>query len=196
MGLLAKERFAVPERAHWTYSAYCALTPPDCYGYELLRGRLVVSPSPKRSHQRVVGRLFSKLQDHVLRHDLGEVYVAPFDVILDPENPDPEIVVEPDILFVSKARLDIITEKNVMGAPDLVIEILSSGGERRDLIEKAELYAASGVPHYWVFDPDARIAETFALDGDVYRKTGAFKERDSLQPVLFPGLTIRLEEIW
>lgn len=196
MSLVAKDKWTVPERARWTYSAYCALTPPDCYGYELLRGRLVVSPSPKRSHQRVVGRLFSRLQDHVLHHDLGEVYIAPFDVILDPENLDPEIVVEPDILFVCKARLDIITDKNVMGAPDLVVEILSSGGERRDLIEKAELYAASGVPHYWVFDPDARTAETFVLDGDVYRKTGAFKEHDSIRSAPFPALTIRLDEIW
>ena len=50
--------------------------------------------------------------------------------------------------------------------------------------------------HYWVFDPDSRTAEMFELDDDIYRKAGALKEHDRLKPALFPGLTIRLDDIW
>jgi Uma2 family endonuclease len=95
---------------------------------------------------------------------LGEIYTAPFDVILDPENPDPEILVKPDLLFVSKDRLKIITEDNVQGSPDLVVEILSPSTAGDDYgrkfqirrIELVEIYEEARVSHYWIIDPAAR----------------------------------------
>ena len=106
------------------YSDYLKL-PDDDHLYEILKGELVVRTSPNRVHQRCSIQLSVILSLHATQHELGEVYTAPFDVILDPENSDPEILVKPDLLFVSKDQLQIITEENVQGSPDLIVEILS-----------------------------------------------------------------------
>ncbi len=125
-----------------------------------------MTPSPRRAHQRFSGNLFAILHAHVREHDLGEVYVAPFDVVL--ENTS---IVVPDLLFVSRDRPGIVSERGVEGAPDLIVEVLSSGTARRDRVEKAQLYARHGVPHYWLADPN-------------------------FSPSFFPGLTIPLRSLW
>ncbi|PYN35461.1 MAG: hypothetical protein DMD98_08740, partial [Candidatus Rokuibacteriota bacterium] len=82
---------------------------------------------------------------HVRAHGLGEVYVAPFDVILDPRT-----TVVPDLVFVVRDRLEIVAERGVEGAPDLLVEVLSPGTARRDRVRKLNAYARHGVRHYWL----------------------------------------------
>ncbi|MBI2158578.1 MAG: Uma2 family endonuclease [Candidatus Rokubacteria bacterium] len=173
-----------------TYEDYCAL-PDDGRRYEIIEGELAVTPSPRRAHQRFSGNLFTILHAHAREHNLGEVYVAPFDVILE----DTSIVV-PDLLFVSRDRLGIVSERGVEGAPDLIVEVLSSGTARRDRVEKAQLYARHGVPHYWLADPDGRSIETFELTAGRYHRTGDLVGETNFSPSLFPGLTIPLRSLW
>src|SRR2546428_1997460 len=112
-------------RSGLTYEDYCAL-PDDGLRYEIVDGMLFAEPAPRRAHQKAVGNLFAILHAWVRAHDLGEVYVAPFDVILDPRT-----TVEPDLVFVVKDRLAIVAERGVEAAPDLLVEVLSPGTARR-----------------------------------------------------------------
>src|SRR5438445_9486940 len=117
-------------RSGLTYEDFCAL-PDDGLRYEIVDGMLFAEPSPRRAHQKAVGNLFAILHAWVRAHDLGEVYVAPFDVILDPRT-----TVEPDLVFVVKDRLAIVAERGVEAAPDLLVEVLSPGTARRDRVRK------------------------------------------------------------
>lgn len=173
-----------------TYEDYCLL-PDDGRRYEILEGELCVTPSPSRSHQRVALNLLVLLHAFVSARGLGEVYIAPFDVILEKTS-----VVVPDLLFVARERLQIVTARGVEGAPDLMVEILSPETGSRDRVEKAQIYARHGVRHYWLVDPDAHAIETFELGGEGYHPAGRAAGETTFVPSLFPGLTISLSSLW
>jgi Uma2 family endonuclease len=132
-----------------TYEDLLAM-PDDGNRYELIFGEIVMSPAPKTKHQRVQMLLSRKLSDHAFTHRLGELFSAPLDVKFSMYS-----VVQPDLVFVSRARANIVTEDCIDGAPDLIVEILSPSTRSRDLVKKAALYADHGVPEYWIVDPDS-----------------------------------------
>jgi Uma2 family endonuclease len=173
-------------RSGLTYEDYCAL-PDDGLRYEIVGGMLFAEPSPRRAHQEAVGNLFAILHGYVRAHDLGKVYVAPFDVILDPGT-----TVVPDLVFVVRERLDIVAERGVEAAPDLLVEVLSPGTARRDRVRKLNAYARHGVRHYWLVDPEAKTVEAFELVEDAYRLAAAVGGDDEFRPDVFPGLAISL----
>src|ERR1700733_3804091 len=88
--------------------------------FQLLDGDLYMSPSPRRHHQKLIVRLIGILQPYLERHPLGEIYVAPSDVIFTADT-----ILNPDIYFVSRERAGILTDQGAEGAPDLVVEVLS-----------------------------------------------------------------------
>ncbi len=165
--------------------------PEDGNIYEVVDGDLYLTPAPAWIHQRVVARLFFFIAQHVFSNRLGEVVTAPTGVVLDEENG-----LQPDLVFVSNERRGIISERGVEGAPDLVVEVLSPLTRARDLGIKLRRYAVSGVPHYWTLDPIARVLEERRLTGNGYELVGAVGEHDVFHPALFPGLEIRLAELW
>lgn len=186
----------VLQKERWTYADYAAFTPPDSGGYQVIRGELIVTPSPRRAHQWVVKKLSALLDRYVTDHSLGEVHLAPFDVILDADRDEPENIVQPDVLFIAKDRLDIVTDANVQGAPDLAVEILSDSTARYDRVHKMNLYAEFGVRHYWIIDSGAHTLEAFDLTGETPQLVRAVSEDDVFKPELFSDLGIRLSEIW
>ncbi len=186
----------LPKKERWTYADYLSLLPPDSSGYQIIEGELIVTPSPRPSHQRIVGRLFREIDDHVIRNDLGEVYIAPLDVVLDAQSTEPENIVQPDILFISKDRLHIVTDVNIQGAPDLAIEIQSESTARYDRVHKMRIYSRFGVPHYWIVDAEARTLEAFDLAEDPPRLAASLAGDDIYRPSLFPGLEIDLGKVW
>lgn len=115
---------------------------------ELAYGVVREPPARFFSHQRVVLHLAALLVDHVARKRLGEVAIAPLDVVLDR---DRNLIVQPDILFIARERLSII-DKQVWGAPDLVVEVLSAGTEDHDRGEKLSWYRQYGVRECWLVD--------------------------------------------
>lgn len=175
-------------RVKFTYEDYKSL--PDEKRYELLEGELIMVPSPKEYHQRISGKLEFLLRAFVEEHDLGAVYDAPFDVVLSEET-----VLQPDILFISKARLNIITEDNVRGAPDLVIEILSEATAERDRIAKKLLYAKHGVKEYWLVDPTRKSIEVLQLGERGFEPVGIWWEGQTMRSPLL-GLSIGLEKVF
>ena len=172
-----------------TYKDYCAT--PDDERYELLNGNLMMVPAPNRKHQKVLFRLAQKLGNFAEEHGLGEVYVAPFDVVLSDTD-----VVQPDLLFISRAREHTLTDENVRGAPDLVIEILSPSTAERDLGYKHELYGRHGVLEYWIVDP---MGETIAVhrqrDGRL-ELAETFGRRDTLRSGVLEALHLKLDDIF
>src|SRR6266568_23138 len=146
----------------WSYQDYLRI-PDDGYRYEVLWGELVMPPSPTTAHQRVIVSLTRILSQHVITHDLGEIFVAPLDVVLSEQN-----VLQPDILFIAKEHLHIVTEANVSGSPDLVIEVLSPGTAAVDRGRRMDAFAAFGVPHCWLVDPHSRSLEIHEPRGERY----------------------------
>jgi len=175
-------------RIRFTYEDYKTL--PDDKRYELLEGELVMVPSPKTHHQRISGNLEFLLRTFVQEHDLGEIFHAPLDVVLAEET-----VVQPDIIFISKERARIITEDNIRGAPDLVIEILSETTAERDRVAKRLLYAKYGVREYWLVDPTTGSIEVLQLGERGFEPIGIFWEGQTLRSPLL-GLELQLDQVF
>ncbi len=140
-----------------TYEDYLTF-PDDGKRYEIIDGDLFMAPAPDTDHQDISGNLFVLLRRFVRRHQLGRVFYAPYDVVLAEHD-----IVEPDIIFVATENAHIITEKNIQGAPDLVIEIVSPSSRERDRVRKFRRYARFGVPEYWIIEPDEETVEVFTL---------------------------------
>lgn len=177
------------EKIVLTYEDYLRL-PDDGKRYELLEGEVYMAPAPSPRHQDISRNLGRILDGHVRARRLGKVYYAPVDVVLSAST-----VVQPDLIFIPSGHLHIVGRHNVAGAPGLVVEILSPVTADYDRTLKPQVYARYGVPHLWLLDPDVRVLEAYELASNAY----ILKERLSegvFLPSLFPGLEIRLDEVW
>lgn len=179
-----------PQPVLLTYDDYCRL-PDDGRRYELFEGELAVTPAPSTQHQRISRNLEFILHAYVQTDDLGEVLDAPVDVIFDRGT-----VLQPDILFVAKARLALITQRAVEGPPDLVVEILSSGTQERDRGVKQQLYARYGVRHYWILDPATHSLSEYVLADSAYALRGTATAPSRHTTLLFPELSIDLGAVF
>jgi Uma2 family endonuclease len=170
-----------------------ALLPDDGRRHELIDGVHFVTPSPDARHQTIVVTLTVALESFARSRGLGRVFVAPFDVRLSPHD-----VVEPDLLFISTARGEILTSANVAGAPDLVIEVLSPSTRRRDEVLKRDLYEARGVAEYWLIDPEAETVKVLRREGERFGRARLLSLRDGdvLETALLPGLELALSTIF
>jgi Uma2 family endonuclease len=179
-------------RVKLTYEEYLGF-PDDGKRHELIDGEHYVSPSPIDRHQRALARIHLALGPFVRDRGLGEVFFAPFDVILSETD-----VVEPDLLFISTARLSILSGGYVHGAPDLLVEILSPSSIRYDAVTKLRLYEKFGVGEYWLVDPEREQIEVFRLaDGRLKKVAEHTRESgEALTSPLFPGLRVDLGEIF
>lgn len=177
---------------HLTYDDYVQF-PDDGKRHEIIEGDHYMTPAPRRKHQRASGRLFVALSSFAAARRLGEVFAAPFDVVLSDEN-----VVQPDLLFVSTARAAIVTEDNIQGAPDLIVEILSESSRKKDEVTKRKLYERFGVLEYWVVDPELEFVKIFKLAQQKYgRAVELSKESaDVLTTELLPGFQLSVSEVF
>jgi Uma2 family endonuclease len=180
---------AVLAKKKYTYEDY--LKTPENERYELIGGELVMTPPPKTDHQSVSAELQFRIMKFVKENGLGRVFDAPYDVYLDEET-----VLQPDLLFISKDRQNIIGEDNVKGAPDLVIEILSESTAYRDTIQKKILYAKFGVKEYWIVAPKEAVIELYTLKDREYALAGTFRKDKTIESRVLAGLKIDLQDIF
>lgn len=167
-------------------------TPDDGKRYEILDGDLHVTPAPNRRHQRLSKWIQHFLFQHVeLEGRLGEIYDAPFDVILADDQ-----VVQPDLVYVTKQRASLLSDRGLEGAPDLAIEILSPKTRERDLTLKRAVYGRFGVAELWFVDPDADRISVWTLREGGYQLVGDFGPADRLQSPVLPKLVIDLERVF
>lgn len=166
-------------------------TPETVKPAELAFGLLRVAESPTSRHQSTVKRMLLALEAHVASRALGEVWVAPLDVVLDAER---ALVVQPDLMFVSNARAAIVGDR-VMGAPDLVIEVLSPNPRIGKTSEHLRWFAEYGVRECWiVHQQQTRLSIVEFRD----RQAGPHRLFDARQPIrssVLPEFSLSLSEI-
>ena len=165
-------------------------TPDDGSRWEVIDGILHVTPFPSVAHQRAATRLTSLLDVYVRAAGVGEVFTAGLKVVLDEPSG-----VGPDVVFVATARLDGLRDDGFYGAPDLVVEVLSSK-PGLDRFVKFQKYATAGVVHYWIVDPVGRELTAYRLEAGQFRLVAEVRGAATFQPELFPGLSIALSELW
>jgi Uma2 family endonuclease len=159
--------------------------------FELYDGVLTMSPSPNRLHQRISVRLCHLIETYLDQNQLGHLYLAPFDVLLNPTR-----VVQPDLMYVSTENAHIETTNNLQGAPDWVIEISSPSTVGRELITKKHYYETAGVKEYWIIHPEYQLIELFRLENDKYSIMLAFDNTMVITTPLLPSFTINLADFW
>lgn len=165
-------------------------TPDDGCLYEIIDGALHVTPFPDEAHHAVISSLHLLIGAHVRAQRLGKVYVSGLKVVLDEPTG-----VGPDLVYISAARMGGMQADGFHGAPDLLVEVVSTRPalDRRLKLEK---YAQAGVPHYWIADPHERLLDVFRLGPAGYVKTASLRERGVFAPEIFPGLTFDVAELW
>ena len=182
MAVAVKEK---PKEKIWTYKDYLRLT--DDKRYEVINGRLIEMPAPTVLHQRVLGDLY-----YILRVNLkgkGDVLISPVDVIL-----SDTVVVQPDLLFVSRERMDVVKDR-VFGPPDLVVEIVSPGSYHHDRYEKFKLYEKHGVREYWIVLPREKVIEVWCLKDGRYVLHSVAVEKGDVESCVLKGFKLKLEEV-
>ncbi len=173
-----------------TYTLEDYLKLPEGAPYQLVKGELVMSPSPSPSHQEFLKLLGVRLVNFAEGRGLGKVYFAPIDIYLSDID-----VYQPDIVFISKDRLHIIGEKRIEGVPDLVVEILSPATAYYDLRVKKDRYAVAGVKEYWIVDPIEKVIEVYINEGGEFRLVSQARTRGEISSVIVNGFKINLEEL-
>jgi Uma2 family endonuclease len=160
---------------------------PDEPRCELIFGRFYVSPSPLILHQFVV-LLLGRILDQIARASGGLALVAPLDVHLADHS-----VVQPDVLYISAARMGI-AQRWVEGAPDLLVEVLSPGTVRRDRSDKLALYADSDIREYWIVDAAERSIEFLVNEGG--RFVVALPDGEEYRSRVLPEIHLNLPAFW
>jgi Uma2 family endonuclease len=173
----------------WSHDDFMRLAPEDQKA-ELINGMLIVMPPPSDIHERLQGFLYFVVMGFVKFFKLGEVRGSRSAVRIAPHQ-----TYEPDVLFVSQARLSILAEHQILEAPDLVIEILSSSTAEYDRGVKRENYARAGVRELWLVDPygpsgtqffqqrEGQLVEVMPMDGVIHS-------------VALPGFKLKINWLW
>jgi Uma2 family endonuclease len=172
----------------WTYEEYARLD--DEKRYEIIDGELLMAPAPDTWHQDWSKKLFRRLDRFVMDRQLGEVFYAPVDVVLDTEN-----VVQPDLLYIAKANLSILQVRGVFGAPDLLVELISPSSVRRDRYVKKALYARFGVKEFWLVDTANKALEVWKLQNRRFELHCMVEERGKVSSFVLGGFEFDLAEI-
>ncbi len=174
----------------WTYDDYCAI-PEDRLRHEILDGVHVVTPAPSIAHQRAVLSLAAALKAHFELAGSGEVLAAPVDVLLDEHT-----IVQPDLVVVLEDSGAAVTDANIQGPPDLVVEVLSPGTRGRDEAIKRRLYERFGVRAYWRVDLEAAEVVTEERTGTNFGDERRWRRDETLTSPLLPKLELELDELF
>lgn len=175
----------------YTYADYKNLDVDDNFLYELLNGELGRKSAPKPSHQRIVRKILVAFNAFVEAGKLGEVFSSPIDVFLDEYN-----VPQPDLVFVSNARKALVTEDGIMGAPDLVIEVISPSSVVRDRVEKMKLYRQYRIPEYWIVDPSYATVEVYTLAENEYDLLAYAIETGTVHSKVLTGFSLAIAPVF
>jgi len=175
-------------RTQLTYDDFAAL-PDDGKHYELLAGVLYVNPSPGLPHQHAAKKAFLQIREYFEGKGLGEVFFAPFDVVLSEHD-----VAEPDILVVAAASQ--FSPRGVEGPPALVVEVISPSSRKYDRVTKAARYLALGIEHYWIVDPQSKHVVCQRAERGEWVVVAEGCDGDTVCDPAWPDLAVALKDLW
>ena len=189
MSALAGKQTITQAKSKYTYSDYALW--PDSPRYELINGSAIEMVAPTQYHQGMLmelGRQFANF----LKGKSCKVFLAPFDVRLN-YSTDDDTVVQPDLVVVcDQAKLN---GKHCLGAPDLVIEIVSPSTARNYTVIKFKLYKEAGVKEFWIVEPLNRLLSVHLLHNNEY-KTSYYSDTDVVSVDVLEGCTIELADVF
>jgi Uma2 family endonuclease len=180
-----------PSRGQWTYEDYLRL-PDDGNRYEIIDGVLYVTNAPNYDHQFTVSELHLQIASFVKEKRLGVVLTAPFEIHL----PNIAKPVQPDV--IAKKRQPKRGDKFFIGAPDLIIEVISPSSVRTDRHIKFSAYERAGVKEYWLADPRTCFVEVYTLQDNTqeYQLLGQFGPGEQLSSVVLPDLALVVDLVF
>ena len=173
-----------------TYEEYLE-TPETMIRCEVVDGEVIMA-GPSLYHQIISGNINELVRAFVLRKRLGRVVYAPVDVIV---RRDPLRVRQPDLLFVSNERADILGER-IEGGPDLVVEIISPSNTRAEIENKLADYASLNVRECWLVYPQVCAVEVLRLEGGKWRRAYIRGAGERIESAVLPGLELDITEIF
>lgn len=177
----------------YTYADYLMWNIKD--RVEILKGKIFkMSPAPTISHQGISFNL-SGLFFMYFHNKPCKVFASPFDVVLKNKDGKEDTVVQPDLCVVCDPE-KLADGKRCQGAPDLIIEILSPGNSKKEMLNKYELYEEAGVREYWVVRPDYKEITQFVLENNKYRTLPPIVEGTIIHSAIFPELSLQTEDIF
>ncbi|MEZ4935458.1 MAG: Uma2 family endonuclease [Saprospiraceae bacterium] len=161
--------------------------------YELINGLLVRKQSPTLDHQNIADNILIAMKIYARKKKLGKAYSAPLDTVLDDGNS-----YHPDVLFVSKERYHILDEKErvVMGAPDLVVEVLSKSTAFYDRGDKKDVYEKCGVREYWLIDQKNKTVEIYAYENQRFKLREMADELGEVESMVLDGFKMKVAAIF
>jgi len=165
---------------------------------EIIKGQLFrMSPAPSRIHQEILTNIFGPIYN-ILNGKQCRVYTAPFDVRLAKKTQDDKevfTVVQPDIVVICDPnKLD---KRGCIGAPDIVVEILSPGNNKKELVNKFEVYEEAGVKEYWIVGPSEKTFFRYILDKEgKFQPTKLLTTGEEVTTSVLPGFSLNLEEVF
>jgi len=189
-GLKPRQVVTKHSSAKLTYDDYVQF-PDDGLRHEIIEGEHYVSPSPQTAHQRILVELSYLVRHYLETNPIGEMFFAPFDVLLSEFN-----VLVPDLIVLTHVRSQFLTSKNLQGAPDLVVEILSLSTAARDRKLKRDVYERHGVDEYWVVSPQQRTVHVHRRQGQTFAPPIELGATDVLTTSILPGLELPLQKIF
>jgi Uma2 family endonuclease len=180
---------------NYSYADYLSWTMDEMV--EIIKGRVFkMSPAPKRIHQKISWRLSGLLYNY-LKDKKCQAFSAPFDVRLPVKsikNEEIFTVVQPDICVI--CDLEKLDDDGCIGAPDLIIEILSKGNNKKELKNKYEVYEESGVKEYWIIHPEEQTLLINKLVDDKYISFRLLTNGDEITTPILPGFTLNLNDVF
>jgi len=181
----------IPQPKLLTYLDYVKLTPPDNGNFELLNGQIYFIASPKPSHQRISLRLSYFLAACVIPNNLGEIFTTPMDVVFTEYD-----TFQPDLLFITKERLNIIGENKIEGSPDLVVEILSPSNDANEMSYKRHIYESKDVKEYWLINVEKQMLTLYKQIDNELRWQKDIQKNEVLKSEIIQGFELKLSNIF
>ncbi len=180
-----------PPQGEWTYDDFVRLL-EDGVRYEIIEGVLFMTNAPGPEHQYAVTQILFALETVSRATKAGLVFTSPIEVHLSPRTRP----VQPDALFIAEARHEIVGKKIIQGAPDLIVEVLSTSTMRADRTVKLEAYEQAGVREYWIANPKTRSIEIYALMPTGYELHGEFGPGEEVTSRVLPEMKFITESVF
>lgn len=163
---------------------------PEGPPQQLIDGEIIMTPSPSFLHQSIVLNIASLIKDYVEKSNLGYVNISPIDTFLKDNE-----VYQPDVIFVSNERKNIISDK-VKGVPDLIVEVLSPSTAYYDLTHKKNIYEATGVKEFWIVDPGEKTIEIYENVDSTFLLFSKARKKGEVASKILKGLKVEIEKLF